>query len=285
MTLAKLLEETGGQILRRDAETLLLHVAGRDRAWLLAHPEAELPPSDAARFRELVSRRQTNEPVQYLTGRQEFFGLDLRVTPDVLIPRPETELLVEAVVAWVRGRFATADRHGQPVSLVDVGTGSGAIALASADALPELQVWAVDVSEAALAVARGNAERLRLIERVRFRQSDLLGVFASAPPGPGGFDVVVSNPPYVPVADSPTLQPEVRDFEPHLALFAGQDGLAVYRRLIPQAWLALRSGGLLAMEFGFGQRQELACLLQGWDQVNFLDDYAGIPRVVLAERP
>ena len=286
MTAKQVLDEGSRRILRRDAESLLTYVVGRDRAWLLAHPEAELSPEQAGRFYDFVSRREASEPLQYLTGRQEFFGMDLRVTPEVLIPRPETELLVEAVLGWVRlAREEATKGHRETLRVVDVGTGSGAIALALANALADADVWAVDVSEQALAVAMSNAERLGLAGRIQFGRSDLLESICAQDRRPGRWDVVVSNPPYVPAADAPTMQAEVRDFEPHLALFAGEDGLEVYRGLIPQAWQALRPGGLLAMEFGFGQKDDLARLLDDWSQVQFLDDYAGIPRIALAQRP
>ncbi len=281
MTVHDAVERAAVSISRRDAETLLLHVLGRNRAWLLAHPETPLAASDGDTFIALAARRAQHVPLQYLTGFQEFFGLALQVTPAVLIPRPETELLVEAVLEWTRAQTA---KPMEKLSLVDVGTGSGAIALALASALPYSSILALDLSPGALGVARGNATRTGLAGRLRFAQSDLLeGLDAAAEAS--CLDVVVSNPPYVPEADAPTMQPEVRDHEPHLALFAGQDGLAVYRRLIPQAWRLLRSGGLLAMEFGFGQRDGLAPLLQGWAEVAFRNDYAGIPRVVLATRP
>ncbi len=288
MTLKQLLDETSRRILRRDAETLLVHLAGRDRAWLLAHPETDLPPETLAHFDALVSRRQANEPLQYLTGRQEFFGMELHVTPDVLIPRPETELLVEAALGWIRQHVSavhTGQDQGGALRIVDVGTGSGAIALALAKMLPDAEVWSVDLSEAALRVATANAERLALKSQVRFVQSDLLQSALPPQAASGSFDVVISNPPYVPAGDASALQPEVRDFEPHLALFAGDDGLEVYRRLIPQAWQALRHGGLLAMEFGFGQKESLAGLLAGWLDIRFLNDYAAIPRIVLANKP
>ncbi len=281
MNVAQLLAEAGRRIARRDAEVLLLHVAGRDRAWLLAHPEATLPEAQVRLFEALVSRRERQEPLQYITGRQEFFGMELRVTPAVLIPRPETELLVEAALRWAQAQ-ASDDR---PVRrIVDVGTGSGAIALALCRALPDTDVWATDLSDAALAVARNNAARLCPQARLHFVQGDLLAGVADHLAGGSGLDFVVSNPPYIPVGDAPALQPEVRDFEPHTALFAGEDGLPVYRRLIPQARATLRPGGLLALEFGFGQQPALAALLQGWDRVRFLEDYAGIPRIALAER-
>src|SRR5579875_1710432 len=281
MTNNELIEKAACRIARREAETLLLHVARKDRAWLLAHPEAEVRSPEAITFLDLVGRREAQTPLQYLTGHQEFFGLDLEVSPAVLIPRPETELLVEAVLHWVRDREATGVSDPR---ILDVGTGSGAIALALAKQHPRAEVWAVDLSPAALAVAQSNASRLGLRKRVRFLQSDLLDVVkTTATPAPR-FDVVVSNPPYVPQADAPSLQPEVRDHEPHLALFAGADGLEIYRRLIPQAHAALRPGGLLALEFGFGQREALQTLLRDWTAVRFLDDYAGIPRCAFAER-
>ncbi len=218
--------------------------------------------------------------MQYLTGHQEFFGLDLLVTPDTLIPRPETEILVEAVLAWLR-----TNRTSTPPKIVDIGTGTGAIALALAAHVPTAQIWAADISPAVAPVVQANAERHALTGQIDFIHSDLLSAFGPELSEGLRFDAVVSNPPYVPDADARTLQPEVRDFEPHTALFAGPDGLAVYRRLIPQAQEALRPGGLLAMEFGFGQREALATLLESWRNVTFLDDLAGIPRVVLAERP
>lgn len=279
MTAQEAIGKASSRISRRDAETLLVHLVQRDRAWLLAHPEAVIDDARIAALFDLVERRAAHWPMQYLTGHQEFFGLDLRVSPDVLIPRPETELLVEAVLEWARRA------HEPTLEIVDVGTGSGAIALALAAHLPEAEVTAVDLSPHTRPVVEDNAQRLGLSARIRFLESDLLAVFAEEIAAGKRFDVVASNPPYVPFRDAPEMQAEVRDFEPHLALFAEDDGLAIYRRLIPQAWDALRAGGLLAMEFGFGQRSALAELLRGWDGVRFLDDYAGIPRVALAERP
>jgi release factor glutamine methyltransferase len=265
------------RIARRDAETLLAHVLRRDRVWVFAHPEAELETQQAAAFGHLVERRAAQEPLQQLTGWQEFYGLNLRVTSDTLIPRPETEGLVEAVLAW-------AAETGGSLRVVDVGTGTGAIALALAAHLKDAEVMAGDLSEAALEVARENAERLGLDEQVRFVRSDLLAGFEGEMDAGALFDVVVSNPPYVPEGDAATMQREVVNYEPAMALFAGEDGLDLYRLLIPGAWAALRVGGLLAMEFGFGQREALRELLQAWGEVRFLDDYAGIPRVVLAIR-
>jgi release factor glutamine methyltransferase len=277
MTLHTALAEASTQIARRDAETLLAHLLERDRAWVFAHPEAELDAEQKEAFRDLTARRAAHEPLQYLTGEQEFYGLPLRVTSDTLIPRPETELLVEAVLAWAALQVG-------PLRILDVGTGTGAIALALATHLPTAEIVACDLSAAALAVARDNAERLDLAARVSFMQSDLLDALTPEIDAGGLFNAIVSNPPYVPSTDAATMQTEVVDHEPHLALFAGEDGLEVYRRLIPEAQAALRPGGLLAMEFGFGQREALEVLLEGWDDVHFLDDYAAIPRIALATR-
>jgi release factor glutamine methyltransferase len=274
MTVRDALNAATIRIVRREAETLMAHVLGCDRAYLFAHPETELTAEQYAHLEALVARRAAREPLQHLTGVQEFYGLPLRVTRDTLIPRPETELLVEAVLAWAGTRAGA-------LRVLDVGTGTGAIALALAKHLPHAEITAIDISTAALDVARGNAERLELAERVAFRDSDLLREIAAEL----RFDAVVSNPPYVASTDAPTLEAEVVDHEPHGALFAGPDGLDIYRRLIPQAHAALVPGGLLAMEFGFGQRESLrALLVSGWEDVRFLDDYAGIPRIVLARR-
>ena len=265
---------------RRDAETLLIDLLGHNRAWLLTHPRAPLTHEQLAAFDILISRRATGEPLQYITGHQEFYGLDFRVTPDVLIPRPETEILVEAVLHWAREHHP-ADA---PMRIADVGTGSGAIAVALAAHLPQAAITAVDISTAALAVAQANATRLGYASRLTFQESDLLNALLPAA-ATDPFDAIVSNPPYVPKTDAPILQREVRDFEPHTALFAGPDGLEIYRRLVPQARIALRPGGLLAMEFGFGQHEAFASLLAGWQDVRLFDDLAGIPRIALAERP
>jgi len=259
----------GSSTARRDAELLLMRAAERDRAWLMTHAEAELTPEQTERFRAWVERRAKHEPVQYILGETEFYGLTFRVTPDVLIPRPETEHLVEAVIERV-------PRDG-PLRICDVGTGSGAIAVALAHELPRAQVTALDLSPGALAVAKENAERHRVAGRVRFGESDLLNGVLGAK-----FDVVVSNPPYV--RDDEVLEAQVREYEPHTALFAGPTGLGVYERLIPEARQALVSGGWLILEIGHGQRDALAGMLAGWDAVEFRDDLQGIPRVAIAQR-
>jgi release factor glutamine methyltransferase len=257
----------------RDATLLLLHTLGLSRAELLANPDRPLTPDQQVTYEALILRRLIYEPIQYLTGEQEFYGVALHVTPAVLIPRPETEHLVEAVLAELD--------CGHPLCILDIGTGSGAIGLALAAHLPQAQVTATDISPAALEVARANASHHNLTARVRFVESDLLSAIDSAET----FDVIVSNPPYVPTPDRATLHPQVRDHEPATALFAGPDGLDLYRRLIPQARAALKPNGLLALEIGHGQRDPIAALLAGWQAVRFLKDLQQIPRVTLARKP
>ncbi len=255
----------------RDAEYLLLWALGLPRTELFARPERVLAEEELARVEAAIARRLMLEPVQYITGVQEFHGLEFRVTSATLIPRPETELLVDALLERIP--------VGKEVRIVDIGTGSGAIAVALAVKLPLAHVVALDLSEAALEVARQNALAHSVSERVELLRSDLLnGV------GEALFDVIVSNPPYIPGGDRVTLHPQVRDFEPRTALFAGNDGLDVYQRLVPQAWARLRPGGLLAMEMGFGQAEALRAMLQGWDGVEVLVDLQGIERVVVATR-
>ena len=256
----------------RDAAFLLLHTLGISRAELLANPDNVLPSDQLTHFERLVTRRKRHEPVQYITGEQEFFGFPLRVTPAVLIPRPETEHLVEAVLAEV-DRSAT-------LSIVDIGTGSGAIAIALADRLPSAHIIATDISPAALELAAENAVRNRVADRIRFVESDLLEAIASDAP----VDLIVSNPPYVAFAEGRDLHPQVRDFEPATALFATGNGLDIYRRLIPQADAALKANGLLAVEIGQGQQPAVAELLNGWGSVHFVVDLQQIPRVALARK-
>ena len=275
MTVHDILLEAATRIQRRDAELLLAHTLQQQRTWLIAHPEAALTQPQRNSFESLINRRAAGEPLQYLTGTQEFFGLDFRVTPAVLIPRPETEHLVEAVLAWSQSQV-------KPLRLLDIGTGSGAIAIALAANQPSAEIIATDISPTALALARDNALRLGFGGRISFLESDLFSALGDTAEY---FDAVVSNPPYIPVTDAPTLQREVVDHEPHTALFAGEEGLDIYRRLIPAAQARLREDGLLALEIGFGQSDALTQLLATWSNVRFINDYAGIPRVALATRP
>jgi release factor glutamine methyltransferase len=263
---------------RRDGEVLLLLALkktdpDRNRAWLMAHGEDALAASEAALARALVKRRRAGEPLQYIAGEAEFYGLPFQVNEAVLIPRPETELLVEKAMAL-------AAKFARP-RIVDVGTGSGAIAVALAYEWLEAVVTATDVSAQALEVARANAGRNGQAERVRFFAGDLL-----APVAGEQFEIVVSNPPYVPERDRASLAVEVLEFEPAQALFAGADGLAVYRRLIPAAREVLVEGGFVALEIGYGQREAIAALLDetGFVEIEFTADLQGIPRVATARR-
>ena len=253
---------------RFTAELLLCHALGRERVYLFAHPEQELRQVEWLHYGRYLDQRMRGKPLQYITHKQEFFGREFRVTPDVLIPRPETELLAEAVLKMNRAAGELA---------IDAGSGSGAIAVTLAlDS--GLRVVGTDVSLPALEVARSNAERLQA--RVQFVAADLLVSFADESAG-----VVVCNPPYVPAADHGSLQREVRDWEPALALFGGADGTDFYKRLIPQSARVLKRGGVLAMEIGFGQAQAVSELALGWRDVHLLPDLAGIPRVLVCEKP
>ncbi|MBV9436140.1 MAG: peptide chain release factor N(5)-glutamine methyltransferase [Acidobacteria bacterium] len=258
---------------RLDAETLLMHVLGHDRAYLYSHPELELCCSDLAKYDELLRRREAGEPLQYITGHQEFWGLDLEVNPAVLIPRPETEHAVETAAKLLKDIPAP--------KIVDVGTGSGCIALALASELRNAHIQAVDISCDALRVAERNAARLGLAERIHFSESDLLSAFLEMRPR---FDLVISNPPYVGESEIEKLQVEVRRHEPHCALFGGAEGLDIYRRLVPEAKQVLKTGGWLVMEIGFSQEHAVRKLLSDWGKVDSIPDLQGIPRVIVAQK-
>ncbi|MBP8974108.1 MAG: peptide chain release factor N(5)-glutamine methyltransferase [Anaerolineae bacterium] len=257
-----------------DAPLLLAHVLGCERAALLAHPDRPLTPAQSVALRALVARRADGVPLAYLTGERAFYDLTLIVTPDVLIPRPETEHLVERALAWARTR-------GKPPRIADVGAGSGAIAVTLARHLPAAQVWALDVSRAALGVARRNAARYDLGQRIRFVQADLLGPLLGAR---GAFDLIVANLPYVPTSALEALP--VSRHEPRLALDGGPDGLAVIRRLLAQVPRVLAADGLLLLEIEAAQGEQAAALtveaLPG-ARVTVHADYAGHDRVLSAE--
>jgi release factor glutamine methyltransferase len=256
---------------RRDAELLLMHSLKRSRAWLITHYDESLADDLSVSYAELFKRRCKGEPIQYITGEAEFYGLPFRVTPDVLIPRPETEHLVEKVIELTSGFVAPR--------IVDVGTGSGAIAVALAQKLPHAFITATDLSSRALKVAEENAKRNGV--SIRFLAGDLL-----APVEGERFEIIVSNPPYVAIADQDSLDVEVREYEPALALFAGDDGLDVYRRLIPAAFDTLVQGGFVALEIGYGQSTAVGDLLArtGFECVEFVPDLQGILRVACAQR-
>jgi release factor glutamine methyltransferase len=253
---------------RFTAELLLSHALCCERVYLFAHPEQELREVEWLHYGRYLDQRMRGKPLQYITHKQEFFGREFRVTQDVLIPRPETELLAEAVLKMNR-------REGELA--IDAGTGSGAIAITLA-LESGLRLIGTDVSFPALAVARSNAQRLKA--EVRFIAGDLLQPFADE-----CASVVVCNPPYVPESDRACLQREVRDWEPPLALFGGEDGTQVYERLIPQSARVLKRAGVLAMEIGFGQAELISRLADGWRDIRLISDLAGIPRVLVCEKP
>ena len=258
----------------QDAELLLMHVLGKDRAWMLAYWRDEVETDCSIPYHAAIERRRTGEPIQYILGEAEFYGLPFRVTRDVLIPRPETEHSVERVLELAA--------HFPAPRIVDVGTGSGAIAVSVAHELPHAAMTAIDLSAAALGLARENAERNGGAGRIRFLEGDLLQPVLGEQ-----FEIVVSNPPYVAEAERETLAVEVREHEPELALFAGAEGLAVYRRLIPQAFAVLVPAGWLVLEMGCGQNAALSALLAdaGFRSIGFAADLQGIPRVASAQRP
>jgi release factor glutamine methyltransferase len=262
-----------------NAELLIMFALDCDRAYLYAHPERELTADETQRYDEALSRRATGVPAQYITGHQEFWGLDLIVSPAVLIPRPETEHVVEVVLG-----LAKADGRGRPsphnLTIVDVGTGSGAIALALVKELPSAAIHATDVSAEALEVARANAARHELTSRLKFHQMDLLSGLPQ-----GEFDFVVSNPPYVGESEEDSVQLEVRKFEPRNAVFAGPTGLEVIERLIPQAHKALKPGGWLVFEISGTVADGVRHLLSEWEEVAITNDLQGIARVAAARRP
>jgi release factor glutamine methyltransferase len=257
---------------RRDAELLLIRCTGLTRTDLFAHPEAALGFDQSSRYRELLAKRKAQEPIQYILGEREFHGLRFAVDPSVLIPRPETEHLVEAALERI-------PLHST-MRVADVGTGSGAIAVALAFARPVSEVTALEISPVALRVAESNAAAHAVAGRIRFLESDLLDAVQEEK-----FDMVVSNPPYIADAERESLDVEVRDYEPATALFAGPTGLEIYERLIPQAARGLRPDGWLLMEIGAGQRSQIEPLLADWREVGFIADLQGIARVVVARAP
>lgn len=254
----------------KEARSLLQFAIARDRAFVVAHPEYELTEKEYSIFTRAVSRRSKREPFQQIVGRQEFYGLDFIVTPDVLIPRPETEILVERAIEII---------GDNPVRILDIGVGSGCISVAILKNCQNATGLAVDVSADAIAVARRNAEMHRVTDRLEIRLSDVYSEF-----GDKKFDVILSNPPYVASADVETLQPEVRDHEPHIALTDGSDGLSIIERIVIGAPERLDAGGHLLVEIGFGQHEEVSRLFDQdtWRSVEFLPDLQGILRTVVA---
>jgi len=263
---------------RLDAETLLLHLLQRthperNRAWLLAHMGDEPEPNVVKDLGRFTTLRRNGRPVQYITGQAEFFGLTFGTDLEVLIPRPETEHLVEEVLRLAK---ILQESSSGPIHIADIGTGTGAIAVAVAHSLPDARIAATDISPKALTIALANAESNQVADRIEFLDGDLLAPLAGRT-----FSIVASNPPYIPLSDKPSLSVEVRDHEPHLALFAGYDGLLIHRRLIPDARSVLEPGGWLLMEIGYGHQPAVEQLLReaGYVEIHFIPDYQGIPRV------
>jgi release factor glutamine methyltransferase len=268
-----ILENAGVLEARRDAGSLLSYVLGRDRTFLISHADDQVSEESLSRFRELVARRAAGEPLQYITGVQDFFGREFRVTPDVLIPRPETELLIEAALT----------KAGADAYLCDVGTGSGCIAVTLLCEMANARALAVDKSLAALEIAKFNARAQLVADRAEFLVSDC---FSALDPRVYQFDLVVSNPPYVPEPVVAGLQREVRDHEPLVALSPGPDGLAMIRRLLEESPAFLRQEGHMLMEIGFDQSDDVKRLVDPsvWDLLDIRPDLQGIPRIVILQR-
>ena len=276
------------------AELLLIHVLGCDRTWLYTHPEDPLDSATVENYFALIARRADGEPTQYIVGRQEFWGLEFEVTPAVLIPRPETEHIIEVAIE----RLGAAKRNAD-LRIADAGTGSGCIAVALAKEFAKAQITATDISPAVLEVAKRNAIRHNVETRIQFTEADLLQ--PKLPHQESGhsplatrhslhshrlFDLIASNPPYIANSEAATLQREVREHEPQIALFAGPTGLEIYTRLIEQAESHLKPRGLLIVELGYGAAERVREMIgarSAWRKVIVINDLAGIPRVLAAE--
>lgn len=264
-------KEKGIESPRLDAEVLLSHILGRERIYLYVHFDEPLEPAELARYREAIKQRVQRVPVAYIIGEKEFMGLTFKVTADTLVPRPDTEILVQAAVERLRAR-------GETPRFADIGTGSGAICLSILHFLPKAQADTVDISPAARAVAEENAAALEVADRITFHTGDLLAPLAGQ-----CYDAILSNPPYIPDGDIAALAPEVRLKEPRTALAGGKDGLDFYRRLTADAPAHLKDGGFLAVEVGIHQAAPVAALaVPAFSRTEILKDYAGIERVVIA---
>ncbi len=269
---AQVLEESGIGEPRREANSLLAFALRKDKAFLIAHPEYELSPEEETRFREFLKRRASREPFQHITGRQEFYGLDFVVTKDVLIPRPETELLVENAIRILKDRE-------NPV-FCEVGVGSGCISVSILHEVETATAVGLDISEKALEIAGLNARNNNVSNRLSLKISDVFAALRRD----ADFDLIVSNPPYIPREDIKDLQPEVRDFDPLDALTDGADGLSIIEKIIRDAPQFLKSGGFLLLEIGFSQSEKVREMFspEKWQSVEILPDLQGIPRTVVA---
>jgi release factor glutamine methyltransferase len=277
------------------AELLLMHALGQDRTWIYTHPEAPIEAGIAEEYFALVARRAAGEPTQYLTGRQEFWGLAFEVTPAVLIPRPETEHVVEVALERLGARGIKIDlatgAPSPPLRVADVGTGSGCLTIALAHELPHAEIFATDISGAAIEVARRNAARHGVSSRVHFHETDLLDALLTESQVAGDpflpFDLIVSNPPYIARSESEQLPREIREHEPHTALFGGPTGTEIYARLIEQARSLLSRDGILVLELGYDSAGRVRAMVEAqpaWTNIHITNDLAGIPRVFAAQR-
>ena len=264
---------------RLDAEVLLAEALGVDRVGLYTHFDQPLHPEELARFKKLIQKRLQREPVAYIIGRREFWSLPFKVTPDVLIPRPETEILVAEVLKIVSAPAGT----GRNFRILEIGTGSGAISIVLAKECPSASLMATDLSAKALTIAQENASRLGVGERIQFRQGDLFTPLEKE----SVFEMILTNPPYIAEDDFPSLPPEVRNFEPRLALDGGKDGLAFFRQALPRVGEFLRPGGWFLSEIGAGQEEKISQIAEGsaeFASVAFVPDLAGIKRVFKAQK-
>lgn len=273
------------------AELLLMHMLGRDRAWIYAHPEHELDATARQQYFSLIARRASGVPTQHLTGHQEFWGLDFEVTPDVLIPRPETEHVIEVALERLGvNSEAGSPRRQEKFRIADVGTGSGCIAIALAHELPAAQIIATDISAAALEVARRNAARHGVASRIDFIECNLADFLLHESRITGhesrSLDLIASNPPYIGRPEAATLPREVREHEPAVALFGGEAGTEIYAPLIAQSAMLLKPGGILVLELGHNSADQVTRLLDApeWTRVAITSDLAGIPRIASAKR-
>ncbi len=269
---ADAIDKSGIPESRREAGGLLAFALGRDRTFLVAHPEHELSDDEARRFAAILIRRVGREPYHYIVGSREFYGLEFEVGPGVLIPRPETELLVEKAIE-ILGRLESAH-------FIEIGVGSGCISVSVLKNLPSATAIGVDISDITIESARRNSEKHGVAPRLELGLSDLYDGLSDE-----RFDAILSNPPYVPADDIAGLQPEVRDFEPHAALTDGTDGLGIIRRIVSGAPERLSAGGILMIEFGFGQSASVLHMFDHdlWKSVEIMDDYQGIPRTVISK--
>lgn len=279
---AQFLEGRGVDSPRLQGELLLAHVLGLPRLQLYLNFERPLTEGEVSTTRELVRRRGRREPLQHIVGSANFCGLEMRVTPDVLIPRPETELLAERALTFLKERCVGGNVHPPTVTVLDVGTGSGCLSIYLAYELPPARVTTVDISPAALTVARENARRHGVSERISFVEGDVFSALAMGQE----FDLIVSNPPYIPSAEMAALEPEVRDHDPRLALDGGADGLDFYRRIAAGAPPWLKPGGRLMLELGHDQAAAVReiCERQLWIVEGVEADYSRVPRILVARR-